>query len=247
MRDFYVYVDWTNESTPRPFYVGKGLISRIEYMPRNKWHSYVAKTFGFKREIVLQTSDERTALDYEIELIKSHDTFRPDWKMSEDDIRCNKTTGGDGVAGRVFSPEERQRLSERFKKWHKEQGFSEETRAKLREHARNRTAETRRKLSESLKGKKRSDETKQKLRDANLGKTHVTAPETRLKIRASLMGHEVSAETRAKISANVRRVPDDVVQKVKLLLSLGMKVSKIALECNISGSKIYRIKNEEQK
>ena len=63
------------------------------------------------------------------------------------------------------------------------------------------TAESRRKISESHKGKVLSDEHKQKLSVAGTG--HVVANETREKIGNAHRGKAVSEKTRAAISANL--------------------------------------------
>jgi hypothetical protein len=76
---------------------------------------------------------------------------------------------------------------------------------KIEEKKSNLVLESRKKLSESLKGnipwmkgKKHTEETKQKLRDASLGKK--VSDETRRKISEKAKGRVVSQETRDKIS-----------------------------------------------
>lgn len=90
---------------------------------------------------------------------------------------------------------------------------------KVRKHLIGRpcSPETRRKISESNKGKKTSDATKAKQRAAKLGRKlseehkrkigkagrgRKLSPEARNKIRETLMGHSVSDETKRKISEN---------------------------------------------
>ena len=46
---FFVYEDWTLESDPRCFYVGKGNFDRIRKEKRNDLHENVTKSFGRKR------------------------------------------------------------------------------------------------------------------------------------------------------------------------------------------------------
>jgi len=38
MKVFFVYVDWTTEETPRPFYVGKDVVARVRTKKRNRHH-----------------------------------------------------------------------------------------------------------------------------------------------------------------------------------------------------------------
>ena len=57
--------------------------------------------------------------------------------------------------------------------------------------------ETRRKISDTLKGRKVSEETKQKIREAQIGRRHTE--ESKQKMSKSQKGHRVSSETRQKI------------------------------------------------
>lgn len=98
-RTWYVYVDYTTESEPRAYYVGKGLIGRLRNQRRNKHHRFVSKSLGLSRVIVFMTSSESEAFDHEISLIKELNTYNSSFKMTLDDIRCNKTLGGEGKYG----------------------------------------------------------------------------------------------------------------------------------------------------
>ena len=131
MKTFYVYIDWTQEEIPRPFYVGKGNFQRVSSLCRNQKHSWVAKQYGQRREIVLETIDEKVAFDHEIMLIWMLDTYNSDVK-DYSDIRCNRTFGGDGTSGFEFCVQSRTLMSER-KRGTKRRPHSAETRRKIRE------------------------------------------------------------------------------------------------------------------
>lgn len=49
---FFVYVDWTKELTPRPFYVGKGNENRIKDFKRNRKHTAIKNKISFKQKII---------------------------------------------------------------------------------------------------------------------------------------------------------------------------------------------------
>lgn len=95
MRRFYVYVDFT--SLDVPFYVGKGAMSRVKHLPRNKKHANVSNVHGHRREIVFETHNEIDSFDREIELIAQYHTFVCDPLSAS--TACNFTRGGDGVTG----------------------------------------------------------------------------------------------------------------------------------------------------
>lgn len=92
--NFYVYVDWTTETVPRPFYVGKGSGNRVLRERRNWKHRSIRNRFGIKRQIVCETPDESSAFEREIEFIAKFHTFVDD--LRADQIACNFTAGGDG-------------------------------------------------------------------------------------------------------------------------------------------------------
>lgn len=97
MSKFYVYVDYTQESIPRPFYVGKGNDERVQQLTRNQKHVYVSKKHGFQRRVVFSTDDEHQAFEHEEKLIAELHTFIND--PEAESIASNFTLGGDGIAG----------------------------------------------------------------------------------------------------------------------------------------------------
>lgn len=107
---FFVYVDYTTEVQPRPFYVGKGNAVRVASLVRNVVHGRIAKKYGQRRTVVLETTDESQALDHERELIIEHRTYvngGVGW------WGANLTLGGEGVTGLKHSEESKERMSER--------------------------------------------------------------------------------------------------------------------------------------
>lgn len=108
MSQFFVYVDWTTEETPRPFYVGKGNMARVAMLRRNIIHSRIAAKHGLRREIVLETHDEAAALVREQELIAE---LRTCVFAGLDCWGANLTMGGEGVAGLVHNDESRRLMS----------------------------------------------------------------------------------------------------------------------------------------
>lgn len=52
---FYVYVDYTLEESPRPFYVGKDNEDRVNLVKRNSRHAATAEAYGMCREVVVLT------------------------------------------------------------------------------------------------------------------------------------------------------------------------------------------------
>lgn len=108
MNQFYVYVDWTTEEEPRPFYVGKGNTNRLNRRERNKHHVHIADKYGFKRIVVFETPDEHDAYLKEIDFIKLHKTFV---FAEEYQFGCNYSMGGlGGNTGWHPTPEQRQKL-----------------------------------------------------------------------------------------------------------------------------------------
>ena len=159
MTSFYTYMHIRND-THKPFYVGKGYGDRAfwKYGRNKHWQNIVNKV-GYKVQILANWENENDAFEHEKLLIKC---FR--------DINIelvNLTDGGDGPSGQKFSQEQREKMSNAHKKLY-DNGYvnpkgmqgkkhSEETKAKMRlAHSKRdckMSQETRKKLSESSKGK----------------------------------------------------------------------------------------------
>lgn len=105
---WYVYVDYLHD-TWRPFYVGKGLIIRVKFKPRNQMWKRIVRKHGFQRDVVFASMFEVECLRREVELIASLHTYRYDHDWNG--IGCNFTRGGEGVSGFKMSKNARQSMS----------------------------------------------------------------------------------------------------------------------------------------
>lgn len=203
---FCVYVDYTKEQQPRPFYVGKGSSSRVLLVKRNRKHAQVVKDLGIDRRVVFETDDEELAFAEEKRHVAELHTFVADENAQE--IACNMTKGGSGLSGinrvpvALVSSEGERMLFEsttlaaeflgvaqeiigrissgRGRKTQTVKGYTVErlglTRGKRKENAMTWTRkpeirgrhsdETKRVISEALKGRKFSDATKKLLSQA---------------------------------------------------------------------------------
>jgi len=96
---FITYADWTLEVPPRPFYVGKGQLVRVNHRERDNdhWRNIAAK-HGWWREVILATKDEAYAFEQEIMGILELGTFE-NGKFGR--WGANKTAGGEGTVGAV--------------------------------------------------------------------------------------------------------------------------------------------------
>lgn len=164
---FYVYVDWTTEELPRPYYVGYGNRNRINLKRRNKHHTNVRNKYGFKREVVYETYDEQDAKQKEIEFISKHGTF----VLAENYcFGVNYTIGGDGKGGRtgrLLSEEHKQIISEA-----NSHPKSEETKTLMTIAARERAnnPEWIKKMSEVAKARWKNKECVEKFKLSTTGK-----------------------------------------------------------------------------
>jgi group I intron endonuclease len=126
----------------------------------------------FSIELVEEVESAERAYELEQYYIKKYDTKVPNG--------YNLTDGGDGIFGWEASEEYRQECSERVKQLHKEK--------KVGMYGKKHSEETRKKMSDSSKGKSKpwlvgrevSEGTREKIRQLNLGK--ILSEETRKKI-----------------------------------------------------------------
>lgn len=164
---YYVYVDWTLEQQPRPFYVGKGSGSRSSRTRRNWKHRQTRIEFGLNRVIVFETEDESAALQQEIDLIAHHRTFVSD--LNYNGIGCNFTGGGEG--GCHPSENTRKLIAESNRRRRGEKRSADacqRIRDAIRKSIKRRgkwrlSVEHKRRIAEALKGHKVSSETRAKL------------------------------------------------------------------------------------
>lgn len=99
MKVYYVYVDLTTEEAPRAFYVGKGTRNRVGKIQRNVYWQAVSNKFGWRREVILGTTDESYAFEIEKLKIKEYNTFELGCQDGSA-WGCNLTAGGEGPSGR---------------------------------------------------------------------------------------------------------------------------------------------------
>lgn len=147
---FYLYRHIRHDKN-EPFYIGIGRTRNYERAfrktSRNKfWKNIVSKT-TYSVEILYECETLEEINSKEVEFIKLYG--RKDLGTGS---LVNLTDGGDGTVGIKKTLEQRKAISER------NTGYKHTAEAieKIRFHAKNISEETRRKMSESRKGKKRN-------------------------------------------------------------------------------------------
>ena len=156
---FYVYEHWRPDRD-EPFYVGKGRGGRANLMARrNPHHTAIQKKLhglGMAVEVRIVASNltEEEAFSIEVQRIAM-------WQGAGIDL-ANKTLGGEGVSGLVFSDKHRKKIGDAMR-GKKRPPMSEEQKAKL-------SAAKKGKPAPWLCGKRHSEETKLKISKANTGK-----------------------------------------------------------------------------
>lgn len=101
---FYVYVDWTEEDRPRPFYVGKGQSERVLGEARSNLHLDIAKRYGQQRRVHFETESESAALAEETRLmleLKTVNGREGHWGANQ---VISGGTGHGTVSGSPFRP-----------------------------------------------------------------------------------------------------------------------------------------------
>jgi len=199
MGNWYVYIHLRKDSN-RPFYVGIGCRKNharaFSHSARNQHWKNIVKSNGFDVEIIEEGLCREDAIKKEKELISFYG------RDCDGGILCNLTIGGDGASGYVFTDEHKSKLRDRAL------NMTPEHKIKLSERKmghtgaflnKKHTHDSRLKISESLKGIKRSEETKQKVRVANLGKKY--SEETNLK-----KGRPISEERKKQISIKLKGI-----------------------------------------
>jgi LEM-3-like GIY-YIG domain/NUMOD3 motif len=215
---FYIYVLF--RETGVPFYVGKG--------QRDRWLNHEKQAKDHYNPHMRAIIRNMHAAGLDIPKIKLHEHLTEDVALAYEKALIlaigrrdkktgplvNLTDGGDGVSGKIFTQEERARMS--ANRLGKKLRRTPEWRANITAAARNRSPEWRVKLSIIRKGKKnspesyargaakrrglkRSAETKAKMSVSN---TRPWTPKRRAEFSATQKDRVVSAETRAKMSAS---------------------------------------------
>jgi hypothetical protein len=185
---FKVYIDYTTEQIPRPFYVGKGHHRRVKLFSRNKLHTAISNKYGFDRRVVFETDDEQEAFVKEIELIAEHNTY-----VYSGGWGANFTRGGEGKSETKHSNALK---SENHPMWGRH--HTEESKRKNSES--NKTAQLGRK--NGMYGKHHSEETRKKISDNQKGWHHTEEAKQSIGLAVSKrqIGSKRSEETKQKIS-----------------------------------------------
>ena len=174
MHKFAVYVDYTNEDPPRPFYVGKGVQSRVNNPRRNELHEYITRHNGCQRKIVFETDDEQLALVLEQILIAQFKTYES-WG-------ANLTPGGE------TSPMKDPLIAAKVSRSKLGHFTSEETKRKISESVRRIQArpDVKRKMSEASASRRHSLETRAKMSRSQKNRAPISE-ETRERIRLAAL------------------------------------------------------------
>lgn len=184
---WFIYVDYTTENQPRPFYVGKGILNRVLNRSRNTRHKNVSNKFGFNRVIVFSSFDEDFAYQIEEQLVDELHTFIGDI-FADKSIASNLSRGGrGGMTGNIQTDKTKElhRLAALGKK------HTNEAKIKIRNA---------RALQDNsvFVGKKHSDEAKIKIKLARANQKNIPmkgcqhSEETKEKIRQSMLEYRRS-------------------------------------------------------
>jgi len=216
-------------------YIG---ITESEYLSRRLGqHRYQAKT-GSKLPIylawikhgepnyeILQRLYGEQLYEAEIEAIKLYKTIAP--------------YGYNLLSGGQKSPSLNKDVAKKISISTKKRYEDASQRAEASNIARNRSAETREKISKALTGKKLTDQTKEKIRQANIGKK--ANETTRAKMSKSHSGKKYSEETleRMRIAARKRMQSPEAKAQLKAASNAGGNATKIKAK-KIPGSFLGR-------
>lgn len=247
---FYVYVDWTTEDPPRPFYVGKGKLERVRNLERNDMHTHVAEKHGQDRKIIAEFFDEQAALDLETKMRFELHTwvFDPEYNG----IGCDMCAFGCLQTGQKRSAETRALQSRRkregeFVPWNKGKTgvISDETRAKL-SAARSGTKasdETRKKLSES--SCMHDPEIARKQAAARVGKHYPALSEALKGEKNGMFGRHHSPESAKKISDKAKSRDHRVFELIGLKQRGKKKSCRYCGEVGHNVRKCEKLRNDK--
>lgn len=170
-KQFFVYTHARPNGTV--FYVGKGIGNRVGTVDRkhNRYHTNIINKHG-KENIIVRSMlcrDEQHAFDLEVKMIKA---------LRNGGVKlANITNGGSGASGLVHS---------------------DESKCKLSNYAKNRSNETRLKMSISAKARGFTVEQRQKMRKSRIGL--IMPIQTREALAKANIGRKMSAESKIKTS-----------------------------------------------
>lgn len=221
MTTYYLYVKVHNSTGLK--YLGQTTRSDYhEYPGSGKYWKYHLKKHGldYSTTLILECKSK--------ELLRFWGQyFSREWNVVEDPNWANlmEESGDGGAPGRKFTEEHRSRLSESLKGKNTTKGripwnkglvdvFSEESRRRMSESHKNCSQETRDKISNGNRGKKRSDDTKRKMSLSRKGKPihklrgRQFTEEHRQKLRESRLGKSSGMKGR-KISDQHKKILSD--------------------------------------
>ncbi|MEI8286754.1 MAG: NUMOD3 domain-containing DNA-binding protein [Actinomycetes bacterium] len=102
---FYTYAH-INKDTNKIFYIGKGAKNRYKSIARrNKYWHNIVKKYGFNAEILAYWASEKEAFDHEMLLISCFKDMG--YKLA------NMTDGGEGISGYKHSQENKLKMSKK--------------------------------------------------------------------------------------------------------------------------------------
>lgn len=165
IKKFYVYIDRLErgKNAGEIIYVGKGDDGRIKAFDRNVKYNRKYSKYGIKREIALETFDEKFAYDEEICLIAEYHSYYKDPLATKN--ACNFTKGGNSPRSCFsHSPEETRRLMSLARKGKKRTYKQKQT----LEHIENRCRKIRGQKRTPEQKKKISQETKHAMNKSNV-------------------------------------------------------------------------------
>lgn len=216
--EIHVYVDWTEESIPRPYYVGIGSLSRTRSTKRNWTHRKTRKLLGHNRTIELSTLDRDKACALERQLIAEFHTFIDD--PIYNGIGANLTPGGDHPGKMSISTRRKMsesRMGERNPNWGGNK-ITDETRRRMSEAARNRPPISE-KTRQRLRARPVTKTTREKLRKAVRYRAKTNGLEwnrvhKRSVIQLDTQGNEVNRFDSIKTAAEKTKTSRSLISQV---------------------------------
>jgi len=186
----YVHIRLDNSEV---FYVGRGIDRRRmnSKSSRNKyWHNIVNKC-GYYGEVIWESDVSMKKEDAWEEAGKKEIEFIKKYGRQDLGEGClvNMTDGGEGAIGKIYTEEYRKKLSDSHIGIHS--GINHPL------YGKGHSGETRRKISESQRGRKLSKQHRENISKSNVGR--IVSEETRKKIGTAHRGKCISDESKQKM------------------------------------------------